>query len=86
MFIADFFCAQVNLVIEIDGNIHEIQENQEHDSGRTDMLNEFGINVIRFRNEQVINEIDYTIIQIEEAVQKLLKEKASNLTFGAIRG
>ena len=75
LFIADFFCARIKLVIEIDGNIHEIQEYHEHDSGRTDMLNDFGITVIRFKNEQVINEIDYTVYQIEEKARNLLNKK-----------
>lgn len=54
-FIADFFCKELKLVIEIDGKIHENQ--QEYDFGRTYILNEMGYKVIRFTNEQIINNV-----------------------------
>jgi very-short-patch-repair endonuclease len=72
IFIADFYCAKLKLVIEADGDIHEIPEYQNHDIGRSDMLNDFGITVIRFTNEQIIQEIDYTMNQIENIVKQLL--------------
>jgi very-short-patch-repair endonuclease len=75
MFIADFFCPEIKLDIEIDGSIHSIVDYQAHDAGRTDVLNDFGITVIRFVNEQVLNEMDYTIYHIQETAQKLLKSK-----------
>ena len=46
-FIADFYCASLKLVIEVDGTIHNIPENAEFDIGRSEILNEFGITVIR---------------------------------------
>jgi very-short-patch-repair endonuclease len=51
VFIADFFCARLKLVIEVDGSIHEITEYQIHDEGRSDLFNDLGITVIRFTNE-----------------------------------
>ena len=72
MFIADFYCAKLKLVIEVDGSIHEIPEYQDHDIGRSEILNDFGITVIRFTNEQIMNEIDYTLEQIEITVKQLL--------------
>jgi very-short-patch-repair endonuclease len=74
IFIADFYCAKIKLVIEIDGSIHDITEYQEHDRGRSEILNDFGITVIRFTNEQIIEEIDSTVEQIETVVQKLLSQ------------
>ena len=72
MFIADFYCPKLKLVIEVDGSIHELPENQEHDIGRSDLFNDLGIKVIRVTNEQIIHEIDYTISQIKMAVNQLL--------------
>ena len=72
MFIADFYCAKLKLVIEVDGSIHEIPEYQDHDIGRSEILNDFGITIIRFTNEQIMNEIDYTLEQIEITVKQLL--------------
>jgi very-short-patch-repair endonuclease len=71
-FIADFYCAKIKLVIEVDGSIHELPENQDYDIGRSEILNDFGITVIRFSNEQIINEVDNTIKEIEKTAKKLL--------------
>jgi very-short-patch-repair endonuclease len=38
-------------------------------------MNDFGITVIRFSNEQIINEIDTTIKKIEKIIKKLMQEK-----------
>ena len=73
-FIVDFYCPKIKLAIEIDGSIHDIPEFHNHDLGRSDILNDFGIKVIRFTNEQIINETDYTVNQIEEISKKLLTE------------
>jgi very-short-patch-repair endonuclease len=72
IFIADFYCVRIKLLIEVDGSIHEIREYQEHDQGRSEMLNAFGITVIRFTNEQIIEEIDSTVEKIKTIAQKLL--------------
>jgi very-short-patch-repair endonuclease len=72
MFIADFFCPKIKLVIEVDGSIHEIPEYKTHDNGRSDFLNDHGITVIRFTNEQIVQEIDYTIKEIEKTAKCLL--------------
>ena len=70
-FIADFYCAKIKLVVEVDGSIHELPENKDYDIGRSEILNDFGITVIRFSDEQIINEIDKTIIKIKKISKKL---------------
>lgn len=59
-------------MIEVDGSIHELPENQDYDIGRSEILNDFGITVVRFSNEQIINEVDNTIKEIEKTAKKLL--------------
>jgi very-short-patch-repair endonuclease len=71
-FIADFYCPKIKLIIEVDGSIHEIPEYQDHDIGRSDKLNDFGITVIRFTNEQIIENIDSTLKQIIKISETLL--------------
>ena len=73
-FIADFYCAKIKLVIEVDGNIHELPENKVYDIGRSQILNDFGITVIRFSNEQIIDDIKNINKIIEETVKQLIKE------------
>ena len=74
IFVADFYCPRIKLIIEVDGSIHEIFEYAEHDIGRSEILNDFGIKVIRFTNEQILNDLDGTIKQIESCVRKLLND------------
>ena len=50
-FIADFMCYEKNLVIEVDGLIHEFQK--EEDEHRENILESLGLNVLRIRNEEV---------------------------------
>jgi len=73
-FITDFFCPKIKLAIEIDGSIHDIPEYHIHDLGRSDIIKDFGITIVRFTNEQIINEIDYTVNQIEKISEKLINE------------
>lgn len=57
IFIADFYCHQLKLVIEIDGGIHKSVDQKEYDIGREAELDHWGIKVIRFTNEEVENNI-----------------------------
>jgi very-short-patch-repair endonuclease len=50
-FVADFYCHEMKLVIELDGRIHD--QIVEYDDQRTYILNETGITVIRIRNEEL---------------------------------
>jgi very-short-patch-repair endonuclease len=55
-FIVDFFCHRAGLVIEIDGDVHSEKEQSERDENRTYELEKLGLRVIRFSNEEVLNE------------------------------
>ena len=67
-FIADFYCHEALLVIEVDGKIHLKEEQKKYDEIRSRMLNEFGLRVIRFTNEEVMIETASVIKKIEEAL------------------
>ena len=54
-FIADFICLETGLVIEIDGKIHLRQ--QDYDEIRSHIINRLGYKVIRFKNEEVLENI-----------------------------
>jgi very-short-patch-repair endonuclease len=64
IFIADFYCHKLKLVIEIDGEYHNSLEQTEHDLNRTAELNYLKIKVIRFSNEQVFNSIEDVVNEI----------------------
>ena len=56
-FIVDFYCSQAKLVIELDGGQHLSGEGLARDNERSEVLNAYGIRVLRFTNEQI--EHDY---------------------------
>lgn len=66
-YIADFYCAEKNLVIELDGSIHNKKEKKESDKERDAIMKNHNINVIRFTNNDVFQkteEVIQTIIDI----------------------
>jgi very-short-patch-repair endonuclease len=52
-FVADFYCDEKKVVIELDGMIHEL--NLEYDAFRDSEIENLGIHVIRIKNEELIN-------------------------------
>lgn len=62
-FIADFFCNEYKLVIEIDGKIHKHQ--QEYDEARTHIINDLGYKVLRFTNEQISSNLEACLITVK---------------------
>ncbi|MDO9260382.1 MAG: DUF559 domain-containing protein, partial [Flavobacteriaceae bacterium] len=68
-FIVDFVCLSKRLIIEVDGKIHDFQV--EKDEERTKILEDKGYKIIRFKNEEVIGEIDKVISKIEKELKVL---------------
>jgi leucyl-tRNA synthetase len=62
-FIADFVCIEKNLVVEVDGEIHENQ--QREDAERTAFIESEGFKVVRFTNDQVINSLSVVLEKIK---------------------
>ena len=52
-YILDFFCSEKNLVVELDGGQHDIPEEREYDLSRTEFLKSEGVEVLRFWNSQI---------------------------------
>lgn len=55
-YVADFYCAKAKLVIEIDGQIHNLQPQAEHDLRRDDAIREFGVQVYRIAASDVMRD------------------------------
>ena len=71
-FIVDFYCSQARLIIEIDGEIH-LQDNAIiYDKQRTAILESYGLKVIRFTNQQVLNNLP----QVCHTIQNHLKPQS----------
>ena len=65
-FIVDFYCHQAALVVEVDGPVH--QQQVEYDAQRTVILQQHGLRVQRFSNEQVMNHLPQVLEIIREAL------------------
>ncbi|MFJ1426844.1 leucine--tRNA ligase [Capnocytophaga canimorsus] len=65
-YIVDFVCLAKRLIVEVDGGYHNAENQQILDKERTDFLNEFGFEVIRFTNEEVIADLENVLQKIQE--------------------
>jgi very-short-patch-repair endonuclease len=66
-FVVDFACPSRRLAVEIDGSIHERQS--EQDAARTEILEEWGWQVLRFSNDDVVQDINGVIARILSALR-----------------
>ena len=67
-FIVDFYCHRSALVVEVDGDIHDLQ--QEEDARREKVLSEMGLRIVRFRNEEVMKDLSAVVGNVRELVLK----------------
>ena len=69
-FIVDFFCKELMLAIEIDGSSHN--DKLEYDIFRESILKDLGVFILRFTNEEVLNDIDFVISEIKDVINEIL--------------
>lgn len=70
-YIADFICLSHHLIVEIDGNYHQLPEQHSSDEERTKRLEELGMKIIRFTNDEIIGNIEMVINKIKEELAPL---------------
>lgn len=68
IFIADFYCHQLKLVIEVDGGIHRLPDQREYDIGREEEMAQFDIRIIRFTNKEVLGNMEKVIEGIKASI------------------
>ncbi|MGH2414375.1 MAG: endonuclease domain-containing protein [Microcystaceae cyanobacterium] len=57
-FIVDFYCPKLKLVIEVDGDSHFTPDSMAYDAARTNVLEGYGLRVIRFTNDEVLDDFE----------------------------
>lgn len=67
-FIIDFYCAEMKLAIEIDGDIHEKAEIKQNDKEKTETLNFYHIRILRFTNKEIFDNVNQVLKTIEENI------------------
>ena len=73
-FIVDFYCNEKKLVVELDGSVHDEKINKEYDEARTAMLVGLNIIVLRFKNEEVINDMQGVLKKIRDVANMLNRD------------
>ena len=71
IYIADFYCHKLKLIIEVDGTIHDKKEVKGYDIRREKDLVDWGYTVIRFSNRQVLKEQQFVIAEINSMAEKI---------------
>ncbi|MHB8174389.1 MAG: endonuclease domain-containing protein [Nitrospirota bacterium] len=67
-YILDFYSPVANLAVELDGGQHDDADNREYDAVRTEYLNTNGINVMRFWNHEILNDMDTVLEKLSKNI------------------
>jgi len=79
-YIADFYCNELSLIIELDGEIHLNKEQAIKDNDRDEYLTSLGFITYRFTNDEILNDIEKVLIKIEVLRNEILPGNNSNET------
>ena len=71
-YIVDFYCAEAQLVIELDGSQHFTDENKDAEAERTKYLNAYGIRVLRIPNNEIYKNFRGVCEYIDKEVRQSL--------------
>jgi lysyl-tRNA synthetase class 2/adenine-specific DNA-methyltransferase len=71
-FIVDFYCDELNWVIELDGGQHNTGEARNYDSRRTELLQTRGVEVTRFWNNEVAHQTEAVIERLRDMAESLI--------------
>ena len=71
-YILDFYSPKLKLAIEVDGDSHFTQNGVEYDAIRTKYLEGFGIKILRFTNNEVLQNLDIVLSEIYHSIEEYL--------------
>ena len=74
-FIVDFYCPKARLVIEVDGGQHYREQGMARDAARDSYLSKLGLEVIRFSNMEVLQNLDGVLAVIVERLERTKEQK-----------
>ena len=69
-YIVDFYCPELKLAVEVDGDSHYFDSNIESDKKRQEYIESQGISVLRFTNNDVYKNLDEVLSTIEKYIEK----------------
>ncbi len=70
-FVVDFYCHEKRLVVEVDGSVHDDSNVKERDENRTYEIEQAGLTVIRFRNDEIFQDLKFVLEKIGNVAETL---------------
>jgi len=70
-YVIDFFCPELKLAVEIDGNVHNKPDQKEYDIKRQEYLEKFGITFVRITNDELLGNPNLAFDRIEKVLKYL---------------
>jgi len=67
-YVIDFYCPKLKLAVEIDGDVHEQEDQKKYDEVRQKYLEEFGIKFVRITNEELLGNPNKAFEKIENVI------------------
>src|SRR3989337_4415742 len=77
-YVIDFYCPKLKLAVEIDGEVHNVPEQKEHDEKRQEKLEKFGITFVRITNEELLGNPNKAFATIEEIIKPIVQIRYNN--------
>jgi len=71
-FIVDFYCHELKLIIEVDGEIHSLPEIKESDRYRDKMLKDNGYHIIHFSNHEIETNLNHSLSKLKSVISAFL--------------
>ena len=76
-YVVDFYCPELKLAIEADGESHESKEAKEYDNRRQREIESKGIRFLRFTDDEIVGNPDLVVKRIEREIERLSLSKGS---------
>ncbi len=83
-YIADFYCHELRLVIELDGGVHHEKIQLQRDTERDALMKRNGLSVLRFDNERILKNLEGVLEAIKEHANR--QQQISPPVWGGARG
>jgi len=69
-YVADFYCHERKLVLELDGGIHEEEPQRAHDENRDSNLAALGFKILRFTNTELLQDLDSILEKVQQYLER----------------
>ncbi|VAX24199.1 hypothetical protein MNBD_NITROSPINAE04-2396 [hydrothermal vent metagenome] len=78
-YVIDFYCTELKLAVEVDGDSHYKGDGQQRDRIRSGQIEKYGISMIRFSNNEIYRNLNGVLVALENRITELRNEKRSSL-------